>query len=194
MKRLFDIIFSFLGLVFLSPILLLIIVLMLATSKGPVIYKQVRVGKNNKDFKIFKFRTMLVNADKLGLLSVGDRDSRITQIGYYLRKFKMDELPQLANVLRGDMSFVGPRPEVRKYVNFYNQEQMQVFKARPGITDLASIEFRNESELLSNQEDPDNYYINVIMPKKLQINLDYLKERTFIKDIGVIVKTFLAII
>ncbi len=194
MKRLFDIIFSFLGLIFLSPVLLLIIVLMLATSKGPIIYKQVRVGKNNKDFKIFKFRTMHVNADKLGLLSVGDRDPRITQIGYYLRKFKLDELPQLANVLIGDMSFVGPRPEVRKYVNFYNQEQMQVFKVRPGITDLASIEFRNESELLSNQEDPDSYYINVIMPKKLQINLDYLKERTLFKDIGVILKTFLAII
>jgi lipopolysaccharide/colanic/teichoic acid biosynthesis glycosyltransferase len=194
MKRLFDIIFSFLGLIFLSPVLLLIIVLMLATSKGPIIYKQVRVGRNNKDFKIFKFCTMVINADKLGLLSVGDRDPRITQIGYYLRKFKLDELPQLANVLRGDMSFVGPRPEVRKYVNFYNQEQMQVFKVRPGITDLASIEFRNESELLSNQEDPDSYYINVIMPKKLQINLDYLKERTLFKDIGVILKTFLAII
>ena len=194
MKRLFDLVFSFLGLVFLSPVLLLIFVLMLATSKGPVIYKQVRVGKNNKDFKIFKFCTMVINADKLGLLSVGDRDPRITQIGYYLRKFKLDELPQLANVLIGDMSFVGPRPEVRKYVNFYNQEQMQVFKVRPGITDLASIEFRNESELLSNQEDPDSYYINVIMPKKLQINLHYLKERTLFKDIGVILKTFLAII
>lgn len=194
MKRLFDIVFSFLGLVFLAPIWLLIVVLMMATSKGPIIYKQVRVGKNNKDFKIFKFRTMHVNADKLGLLSVGDRDPRITPIGYYLRKFKLDELPQLANVLRGDMSFVGPRPEVRKYVNFYNQEQMQVFKVRPGITDLASIEFRNESELLADQEDPDSYYINVIMPKKLQINLDYLKERTLIKDVGVIFKTFLAII
>ncbi|MBK5210330.1 MAG: sugar transferase [Flavobacteriaceae bacterium] len=194
MKRLFDIVFSFLGLVFLAPIWLLIVILMMATSKDPVIYKQVRVGKNNKDFKIFKFRTMHVNADKLGLLSVGDKDPRITQIGYYLRKFKLDELPQLANVLIGDMSFVGPRPEVRKYVNFYNQEQMQVFKVRPGITDLASIAFRNESELLSGQEDPDSYYINVIMPKKLQINLDYLKDRTLMKDVGVIVKTFLAII
>lgn len=194
MKRLFDIVFSLLGLVFLTPIWLLIVVLMLLTSKGPIIYKQVRVGKNNKDFKIFKFRTMHVNADKMGLLSVGDRDPRITQIGYYLRKFKLDELPQFANVLKGDMSFVGPRPEVRKYVNFYNQDQMQVFKARPGITDLASIAFRNESELLANQEDPDSFYINVIMPKKLQINLDYLKERTLIKDIGVIFKTFLAII
>lgn len=194
MKRLFDTVFSIFGLVFLAPILLLIVLLLLATLNGTVIYKQVRVGRNNKDFKIFKFRTMHVNADKLGLLSVGNRDPRITQIGYYLRKFKLDELPQLLNVLKGDMSFVGPRPEVRKYVNFYNQKQMNVFKVRPGITDLASIEFRNESELLSNQEDPDSYYVNVIMPKKLQTNLDYLEKRTLIKDVGVIVKTFWAII
>jgi len=194
MKRLFDVAVSFLGIVFLLPILLLIIVLMKITSKGPVIYRQVRVGKNNTDFKIYKFRTMKINADKLGLLSIGDRDSRITKIGYYLRKFKLDELPQLANVLIGDMSFVGPRPEVRKYVNLYTQDQMEVFNVRPGITDLASIEFRNESELLSNQEDSESYYINVIMPKKLQINLGYLKDRTLIKDVGVIVKTFLAII
>ena len=194
MKRLFDTVFSIFGLVFLAPILLLIVLLLLATLNGTVIYKQVRVGRNNKDFKIFKFRTMYVNADKLGLLSVGNRDPRITQIGYYLRKFKLDELPQLLNVLKGDMSFVGPRPEVRKYVNFYNQKQMNVFKVRPGITDLASIEFRNESELLSNQEDPDSYYVNVIMPKKLQTNLDYLEKRTLIKDVGVIVKTFWAII
>ena len=194
MKRLFDTVFSIFGLVFLAPILLLIVLLLLATLNGTVIYKQVRVGRNNKDFKIFKFRTMYVNADKLGLLSVGNRDPRITQIGYYLRKFKLDELPQLLNVLKGDMSFVGPRPEVRKYVNFYNQKQMNVFKVRPGITDLASIEFRNESELLSNQEDPDSYYVNVIMPKKLQTNLDYLEKRKLIKDVGVIVKTFWAII
>ena len=194
MKRLFDTVFSIFGLVFLAPILLLIVLLLLATLNGTVIYKQVRVGRNNKDFKIFKFRTMHVNADKLGLLSVGNRDPRITQIGYYLRKFKLDELPQLFNVLKGDMSFVGPRPEVRKYVNFYNQKQMNVFKVRPGITDLASIEFRNESELLSNQEDPESYYVNVVMPKKLQTNLDYLEKRTLIKDVGVIVKTFWAII
>lgn len=194
MKRLFDIVFSFLGLVFLSPLLLLIVVLMRATSKGPIIYKQVRVGKNNKDFMIFKFRTMHINADKLGLLSIGDRDPRITRFGYDLRKYKLDELPQLANVLKGEMSFVGPRPEVRKYVNFYNEEQMQVLKVRPGISDLASIAFRNESELLSEQADSDKYYINVIMPKKLQINLDYLKDRTLMKDVGVIIKTFLAII
>ena len=164
------------------------------TTKGPIIYKQLRVGRNNNDFFIFKFRTMFVNADKFGLLTVGERDSRVTKIGFYLRKFKFDELPQLVNVFYGDMSFVGPRPEVRKYVDLYNPMQMQVLNVRPGITDLASIEFRNENELLSSKEDPESYYINVIMPKKLQINLDYLKESTLFKDIWVIIKTFLAIV
>lgn len=194
MKRLFDIVFSFFGLILLMPLLILIIVLMKITTKGPIIYKQLRVGRNNNDFFIFKFRTMFVNADKFGLLTVGERDPRVTKIGFYLRKFKLDELPQLANVLCGDMSFVGPRPEVRKYVDLYSPMQMQVLNVRPGITDLASIEFRNENELLSGQEDPDGYYIEVIMPKKLQINLDYLKKSTLSKDIWVIVKTFLAIV
>jgi lipopolysaccharide/colanic/teichoic acid biosynthesis glycosyltransferase len=194
MKRLFDIVFSFFGLVLLLPLLILIIILMKITTKGPIIYKQLRVGRNNNDFFIFKFRTMFVNSDKFGLLTVGERDSRVTKIGFYLRKFKLDELPQLANVLYGDMSFVGPRPEVRKYVDLYNPMQLQVLNVRPGITDLASIEFRNENELLSSQQDPDKYYIEVIMPKKLQINLDYLKESTLFKDVWVIVKTFLAIV
>ncbi len=194
MKRLFDIVFSFFGLLFLFPFLIVIIIVMIVSSKGPVFYKQLRVGRNNEDFFIFKFRTMYIDSDKQGLLTVGGRDSRVTSIGYYLRKFKLDELPQIVNVLIGDMSFVGPRPEVREYVDLYNQEQMQVLNVRPGITDLASIEFRNENELLSIQEDPNSYYINVIMPKKLQINLDYLKESNFIKDILVIVKTFLAIL
>lgn len=194
MKRLFDIVFSFFGLILLSPLLILIIILMKITTKGPIIYKQLRVGRNNNDFFIFKFRTMFVNADKFGLLTVGERDSRVTKIGFYLRKFKFDELPQLVNVFYGDMSFVGPRPEVRKYVDLYNPMQMQVLNVRPGITDLASIEFRNENELLSSKEDPESYYMNVIMPKKLQINLDYLKGSTLFKDIWVIIKTFLAIV
>jgi lipopolysaccharide/colanic/teichoic acid biosynthesis glycosyltransferase len=194
MKRLFDIVISFLGLIFLSPLFILIVIIMKANSKGGIIYKQLRVGINNKDFMIFKFRTMYVDSDKLGLLTVGGRDARVTKLGYYLRKFKLDELPQLLNVLIGDMSFVGPRPEVRKYVDLYTQRQMLVLNVRPGITDMASIAFRNENELLSEQEDPDGYYIDVIMPKKIQINLDYLKERNLIKDIGVIVKTFSAII
>ena len=167
---------------------------MVLTTKGPIIYKQLRIGRNNNDFLIFKFRTMSVNADKLGLLTIGGRDARVTRLGFYLRKFKLDELPQLANVLYGDMSFVGPRPEVRKYVDFYNPMQMQVLNVRPGITDLASIKYRNENELLSTQEDPESYYINFIMPKKLQINLDYLKESNLFKDVWVIVKTFLVII
>lgn len=194
MKRLFDIVFSFFGLLFLFPFLIVIIIVMIVYSKEPVFYKQLRVGRNNEDFFIFKFRTMYIDSDKQGLLTVGGRDSRVTSIGYYLRKFKLDELPQIVNVLIGDMSFVGPRPEVRKYVSLYNQEQMQVLNVRPGITDLASIEFRNENELLASQEDPNSYYINVIMPKKLQINLDYMKGSTLLKDILVIFKTFGSII
>lgn len=194
MKRIFDIVFSFFGLLFLSPLLVLIVFLMKVTTKGPVIHKQLRVGKYNSDFFIFKFRTMFVDADKLGLLTVGDRDARVTRLGFYVMKFKLDELPQLFNVLTGDMSFVGPRPEVRKYVELYNSVQLQVLSVRPGITDLAPIEFRNENDLLSAQEDPDSYYITVIMPKKLQINLDYLKESTLLKDIFVIFKTFRSIV
>ena len=193
MKRIFDLVFSFFGLLFLSPLFIVIFFLMKTTTNGPVIYRQLRVGKYNNDFFIFKFRTMLVDADKLGLLTVGNRDVRVTKLGFYLRKFKLDELPQLVNVLTGDMSFVGPRPEVRKYVELYNSVQLQVLNVRPGITDLASIMFRNENELLSAQQDPDSYYINVIMPKKLEINLDYLKESTLLKDIFVIFKTIRSI-
>lgn len=194
MKRLFDITFSIFGLIFLIPIFFTISVFIKMTSKGPVFYKQVRVGRNNKDFGIFKFRTMYLGSDKLGLLTIGNKDSRVTKIGYYLRKFKLDELPQLFNVFLGDMSFVGPRPEVRKFVNLYTREQMKILEVRPGITDMASIEFRNENELLLQQEDSESYYINVIMPRKLQINSSYLKQRNLFKDIEVIFKTFLAIL
>jgi lipopolysaccharide/colanic/teichoic acid biosynthesis glycosyltransferase len=194
MKRVFDIVLSFVGLIFLGPLLILIAFVMKCTTIGPIIYKQVRVGKDNNDFLIFKFRTMVVDAHKVGLLTVGGRDPRITKLGYYLRKYKLDELPQLANVVIGDMSFVGPRPEVRKFVDLYSDKQMEVLKVRPGITDLASIEFRNENELLSTQEDPHSYYIEVIMPKKLEINISYIKESSLFKDIGVIIKTILAVI
>lgn len=189
MKRLFDIIFSFLGLLFLFPLLLLISLMIVITSKGGVFYRQVRVGKNNKDFRIFKFRTMHVNADKLGLLTVGGRDPRVTKIGYYLRKYKLDELPQLINVLKGDMSFVGPRPEVRKYVDLYTEEQRKVLMVKPGITDLASIEFRNENEILSKQEKPEKYYIEVVMPEKLRLNLMYLENKTLVGDVKIIINT-----
>ena len=194
MKRLFDIVFSFIGIIFLLPLLILIIILIKMTTKGPFLYKQIRVGKHNKDFIIFKFRTMIDDAEKLGLLTVGERDSRITKIGYYLRKSKIDELPQIANILVGDMSFVGPRPEIRKYVELYTHTQMKVLDVRPGITDLASIEFRDENKILEKQENPDNYYINIIMPRKLQINLEYLQKRNLMKDIGLIFKTFKVIL
>lgn len=194
MKRFLDLLLSFLGLFFLIPFLVVIAILIKGTSKGNVIYRQVRVGKNNRDFRIFKFRTMHVNADKLGLLTVGGRDPRVTKIGYYLRKYKLDELPQLINVFIGDMSFVGPRPEVREYVNLYTEEQQKILTVRPGITDLASIAYRYESEILSQQENPDEYYIKVIMPKKIEINLKYINERSVYKDIVVIFKTFVAIV
>ncbi len=194
MKRLFDFIFSFLGLLTISPILFIISILIVIDSKGGIFYRQERVGQGNRDFRIFKFRTMHTNADKLGLITIGGRDPRVTKVGYYLRKYKLDELPQLINVLVGDMSFVGPRPEVRKYVDLYTEVQKKVLEVRPGITDLASIKFRDENEVLEQNENPEQYYIDVIMPQKLDINLKYLKHRSFLKDIAVIFKTFIAIL
>jgi lipopolysaccharide/colanic/teichoic acid biosynthesis glycosyltransferase len=193
-KRLFDFTLALIGLLFIFPILIIVAILIKIDSKGPVFYKQVRVGRNNLDFKIFKFRTMKPDSDKLGLLTVGGKDNRITRVGYYLRKYKLDELPQLINVVLGDMSFVGPRPEVRKYVDLYSQEQRKVLDVRPGITDNASIEFKNENELLAQQENPNQYYIDHIMPKKININLTYLKERKSIfNDFQVILKTIFGI-
>jgi lipopolysaccharide/colanic/teichoic acid biosynthesis glycosyltransferase len=159
------------------------------SSKGGVFYKQIRVGKNNKDFKLYKFRSMRVNSDKQGLLTVGSKDSRITKAGYFIRKYKIDELPQLFNVLKGDMSFVGPRPEVRRYVDLYSKEQMKVLSVRPGITDPASIKYRNENDILSSASNPEEYYIQHIMPDKLKINIDYINTQTFIKDIKIIFQT-----
>jgi lipopolysaccharide/colanic/teichoic acid biosynthesis glycosyltransferase len=152
MKRVFDLLWSFIAVIIISPLFVIISLLIVFNSKGPVFYRQIRVGRFNIDFKIYKFRTMKTDSDKLGLITVGNRDPRITAIGFFLRKTKLDELPQLINVLFGSMSFVGPRPEVRKYVNLYNKEQMKVLDVRPGITDLASIEFRNESEILARQK------------------------------------------
>lgn len=193
-KRIFDLIYSFLGILLLSPIFIVISILIITTSKGGVFYKQVRVGKNNTNFKIFKFRTMKVNSDKKGLLTVGGKDPRITKLGFYLRKYKLDELPQLINVLKGDMSFVGPRPEVREYVKFYSAIQKKVLDVKPGITDLASIEFRNENEILLKQKDPNQYYVDYIMPKKIEINLKYISQRSLVKDFEVIIRTFIAIL
>lgn len=194
MKRLFDILASFIGLIIISPIFLILGIWIKLDSKGPVFYKQVRVGRGNKDFFLYKFRSMRVGADKAGLITVGGRDPRVTRSGYYIRKYKLDEFPQLINVLKGDMSLVGPRPEVRKYVEMYTPEQMHVLDVRPGITDLASIRYRNENELLEKAEDPDKYYIEVIMQDKLRINLEYVKEHSFLYDIKLIFGTFWAII
>ena len=163
-------------------------------SPGPVFYRQVRVGRNNQDFRIYKFRSMYTDSDKRGLITIGGRDPRVTHAGYYIRKFKLDELPQLINVLVGDMSFVGPRPEVRKYVNLYMPEQMHVLDVRPGITDAASIKYRNENDILATQPEPERYYIEVIMQDKLRINLDYVANHTIRGDLRLILNTFLAII
>lgn len=194
MKRLFDIFASFLGLVFLFPFLFVIGILIVADSRGGVFYRQVRVGKGNKDFRIFKFRTMRPGSDKAGLLTVGAKDNRITGIGIFLRKYKIDEFPQLLNVLIGDMSIVGPRPEVRKYVDMYNEEQLTVLNVRPGITDYASIEYHNENELLAKSTEPEKTYIEEVMPAKLKLNLRYISEAGMLTDIRIIFRTLAKII
>lgn len=194
MKRIFDIITSAIGLILLSPLFLILSIWIKCDSKGPVFYRQVRVGKDNKDFRIFKFRSMRVGADKGSLVTIGGRDPRVTHSGYFIRKWKLDELPQLINVFIGDMSLVGPRPEVRHYVNYWTPEQMHVLDVRPGITDPASIKFRNENELLEQAEDPESYYINVIMQEKLRLYLEYVANHSFLSDIALIFKTFVEII
>lgn len=194
MKRLFDIIASGLGLIVLSPFFLVLAIWIKLDSKGPVFYRQVRVGFKNKDFRIFKFRSMRVGADKGSLVTIGGHDPRVTKSGYFIRKFKFDELPQLINVFLGDMSLVGPRPEVRHYVGYWTPEQMHVLDVRPGITDPASIKFRNENELMEKAEDPEKYYIEVIMQEKIKLYLEYVEKHSFLYDIGLIFKTFFVIV
>lgn len=193
-KRIFDIFFSLLGLLVLSPFLILISLFIVIGSGLPVFYIQKRVGRYDVDFGLFKFRTMKKNADKAGLLTVGGRDPRITGIGYYLRKYKLDELPQLLNVLFGNMSLVGPRPEVRKYVDMYTNEQKEVLKVRPGITDFASLEYFEENELLANSKDPEQTYIKEIMPAKLQLNKKYVSQMDLGTDFKIIFKTLKRIV
>lgn len=189
MKRLCDIVLSALGLIIFCPLFLVLSIWIALDSTGGVFYRQTRVGRGGRDFKLLKFRSMRIGADKKGLITIGDKDARITKSGYYIRKYKFDELPQLINVLKGDMSFVGPRPEVRKYVDLYTAEQLCVLNVRPGITDPASIQYSNENELLEKAEDPEQYYINTVMPDKLRINLEYLEKRTLWSDFKVIIKT-----
>lgn len=193
-KRIFDIVFSFIGLVILLPFFIIMALLIIIDSRGGVFYKQARVGKNGINFYLFKFRSMRTGADKKGLLTVGGRDSRITRMGYFIRKYKIDELPQLLNVFLGDMSLVGPRPEVRKYVDLYNEKQKQVLSVKPGITDYASIEYSNENELLGKAENPEQVYIDEIMPKKLKLNLKYIDEQGIITDLKIIFKTVAKIV
>lgn len=194
MKRLFDIIASGLGLICLSPLFLVLSVWIKLDSAGPVFYRQIRVGRYNRDFRLYKFRSMRVNADKQGLITVGGRDPRVTRSGYYIRKYKLDEFPQLINVLIGDMSLVGPRPEVRKYVELYTPEQMHVLDVRPGITSLASIRYRNENDILAAAEDPDRCYVEQVMPDKLAIDLEYVNKASLWNDIRLIFSTLKEII
>ncbi len=193
MKRIFDIIFSLGGIIILSPFFILFWVLIKLETKGNPVFKQIRVGENNIDFTLYNFRTMFPDSEKKGSITIGGRDPRITKVGYYLRKFKIDELPQLFNVLLGDMSFVGPRPEVRKYVNLYSKQQLEVLNVKPGITDYASLKYFNENEILGNSSNPDEDYVNIIMPEKLKLNLEYVHGNNLLKDINIILKTLFKI-
>jgi len=193
-KRLFDVVASAIGLLVLWPVFLVIAALIKLEDGGPVFYRQERIGYKGRPFKIWKFRTMVVNADKLGKpLTVG-RDPRITRVGYWLRKFKLDELPQLLNVLLGEMSLVGPRPEVPQYVALYTPEQRRVLDLVPGITDPASIKFANEAELLAEASDPEKFYIEYIMPTKIRLNMEYASHATLWSDILVILKPLVRIV
>jgi lipopolysaccharide/colanic/teichoic acid biosynthesis glycosyltransferase len=193
-KRVFDFVFALLGLVVLFPLLLLIAISIKIDSKGPVLFIQERVGQHQKTFKIYKFRTMFVKSQKKGLLTIGDNDARVTKVGFFLRKYKIDEFPQLINIIKGDMSFVGPRPELRYYVNFYKPEDLVIFKLRPGITGLASLEYRNEVELLKKAKDPEAYFIKTIIPDKLRFNKLYLKKRNFLFDLKLIFITIYRVV
>ena len=192
--RFFDFVLSLVGLVILAPIFIVLAVWIKIDSMGPVFYKQIRVGQNGKDFGLFKFRSMVVDADKKGLITVGGRDPRITRSGYFIRKYKLDELPQLINVLVGDMSLVGPRPEVRKYVDLYTDEQQKVLSVKPGITDYASIEYMDENEILGKSSDPEKTYIEEIMPEKIKYNMKYINNKNLFEYFKIILLTVLKIV
>lgn len=193
-KRCFDIFLSCFGIISLVFILLFICCAVKIDSSGPVLFKQVRVGRNGREFSILKFRTMIEDSESKGLQLTVGKDKRITRVGQFLRRYKLDELPQLFNVLKGDMSFVGPRPEVPKYVALYSETQRNILKVRPGITDLASIEYRDESSLLAKSDDPERTYIEEIMPRKFELNAEYLSGISMKKDLELIMKTLVLII
>lgn len=192
-KRFFDMFVSLIAIIVLSPFFILIALLIKIGSNGPVLFKQTRIGRNELPFEIYKFRTMVVDAEKLGTQITIGKDPRITKIGHFLRKTKLDELPQLFNVLKGEMSFVGPRPEVPKYTKLYSEQQRLVFTVRPGITDYASIKYRDENELLGNVENPEKVYIEEIMPDKLHLNIEYIQRRSLLEDIKIIFLTVMKI-
>ena len=191
--RFFDIVLAVFLLLLLSPLLLLVIFLIKISSKGPAIFSQQRVGKNNVDFMLYKFRTMYRDTETKISLTMGNRDKRITGIGYFLRKYKIDELPQLYNVLKNDMSLVGPRPELRRYVDLYTEEQKEVLQLKPGITDYASIYFRHESELLAIQTEPETFYVNEILPVKIQLNSQYAAKRSLRVYFVIIFNTLMSV-
>jgi lipopolysaccharide/colanic/teichoic acid biosynthesis glycosyltransferase len=194
LKRLFDIIFSILGLIILLPLFIIIAIYIILDDGLPILYRQTRIGKNFQPFTLFKFRSMYQKKTSSSLITVGTRDERITKSGYFIRKYKIDELPQLLNVLIGNMSLVGPRPEVKKYVDLYDVQQQQILSIKPGITDYASIAYSNENELLAKSQDPEKTYIEEVLPHKLSLNLKYLNEQSLVTDITIIFNTIKKII
>jgi len=194
MKRLFDIVFSLLGLMLTTPILLILAILIKREDGGPVFYRGVRVGRHGKLFRIFKFRTMVVNAEKIGGSSTADDDPRITKIGKFIRKYKLDELPQLINVLKGEMSFVGPRHEVQHYVNMYTNEEKAILNVKPGITDWASMWNSDEGAILAGSTDAEKTYMEKIRPEKIRLQLKYVKERSFWVDVIMVFQTLFKLI
>ena len=194
MIRFFDLIFSILGLVILSPLFIVLYLLIRIESKGGGFYSQERIGKNGKPFKLYKFRSMRIGSDKKGLITIGEKDNRITKTGFILRKYKLDELPQLWNVFIGDMSLVGPRPEVKKYTDLYTEEQKQVLHVRPGITDWASIKYVDENKILGESKTPDEAYVNLIIPNKIKLNMVYIQNQTLGEYFKIIFTTFKEIV
>ncbi|NDJ24214.1 sugar transferase [Nostoc sp. B(2019)] len=193
-KRMFDLFFALIGIAILLPLFFIIAIWIKLDSPGPVFFRQIRIGRYGREFSIYKFRTMVTKAESIGKQITVANDIRITRSGRFLRKYKLDELPQLFNVVKGEMSFVGPRPEVPKYVALYTPEQRRVLEVLPGITDLASIKFRNESELLKHTANPENVYVREIMPQKLELNMQYIAQISLRFDILIIVRTLLRVI
>ena len=194
MIRFFDLFFSLVGLIVLFPLFIVIAVCIVLDSRVGVFFRQVRVGKNGNDFRLYKFRSMAKGADRKGLITVGENDSRVTRVGRFLRKYKLDELPQLLNVFCGDMSLVGPRPEVRKYVDLYTREQRKVLSVLPGITDYASIEYIDENRILGQASNPDKAYVELIMPDKIRYNMKYIDRRSVKEYFKIIFLTCIKII